>query len=438
MAVKGILTDRQVSALKVGESISDPAPRGAGRLQARKLKSGVAWYFRYTGPDGHRVRHVLGSGLTLAEARKAASEYSRIYQQGNGDLRGQIEINEREAQHQVDKAAAQALAKQARAAGTLGVLLLGYVAGLRKKKKVSADYVERALRRHVEQAWPGLWGTPAADITADDLLAVLAPLANAGSLREAEKLRAYLRAAYAAAIAARRDTQAVPELRDLRIASNPARDLTPIEGANKARKRKLSLAELRAYWKRINDLPDPDGALLRFHLLTGAQRVEQMARAKTAEVDPDARTIRLEDIKGRRKVARVHMVPLTHLAEVSLDRMAGRKLGPHLFTVTEGLAPASYATVQVRLKKVMVAMLDAGELPGGPFSVGDLRRTVETRLAGAKVGKLDRAQLQSHGLGGVQDRHYDGYEYLDEKIAALKVLQDMLTSAAPVADAGRL
>ena len=119
MAVKGILTDRQVSALKVGESISDPAPRGAGRLQARKLKSGVAWYFRYTGPDGHRVRHVLGSGLTLAEARRAASDYSRIYQQGNGDLRGQIEVKEREAQHQL----AQLDAGMRRAQHLIGQLL---------------------------------------------------------------------------------------------------------------------------------------------------------------------------------------------------------------------------------------------------------------------------------------------------------------------------
>jgi hypothetical protein len=39
-----------------------------------------------------------------------------------------------------------------------------------------------------------------------------------------------------------------PDLRDLRITANPARDLVTIEGANNARNRALSLAELRAYW----------------------------------------------------------------------------------------------------------------------------------------------------------------------------------------------
>jgi hypothetical protein len=33
-----------------------------------------------------------------------------------------------------------------------------------------------------------------------------------------------------------------------------------------------------------------------------------------------------------------------------------------------------------------------------------------------------RGQLQSHGLNGVQQRHYDMHEYLEEKRAALQIL----------------
>ena len=51
--------------------------------------------------------------------------------------------------------------------------------------------------------------------------------------------------------------------------------------------------------------------------------------------------------------------------------------------------------------------------------MGDLRRTAETQLARLGVSKDDRAQLLSHGLGGVQSRHYDRHEYMDEKRAAL-------------------
>lgn len=42
------------------------------------------------------------------------------------------------------------------------------------------------------------------------------------------------------------------------------------------------------------------------------------------------------------------------------------------------------------------------------------------------VSKDTRGRLQSHGIAGVQDRHYDGYEYLPEKKKALMTLYDAL------------
>ena len=37
-----------------------------------------------------------------------------------------------------------------------------------------------------------------------------------------------------------------------------------------------------------------------------------------------------------------------------------------------------------------------------------------------------RSQVQSHGLGGVQQRHYDRHEYFDEKRATLELLASHL------------
>lgn len=76
-------------------------------------------------------------------------------------------------------------------------------------------------------------------------------------------------------------------------------------------------------------------------------------------------------------------------------------------------------------------MLEAGELPGGPFTMGDLRRTVETRLAEAGVSLEVRAQLQSHGLGGVQSRHYDRADYLVQKRGALQQLALLIGASKP-------
>jgi hypothetical protein len=63
----------------------------------------------------------------------------------------------------------------------------------------------------------------------------------------------------------------------------------------------------------------------------------------------------------------------------------------------------------------MLAAKEARE----PFQARDIRRTCETALASLKVSKDIRGQIQSHGLGGVQTKHYDMHSYMDEKRNAL-------------------
>ena len=176
-------------------------------------------------------------------------------------------------------------------------------------------------------------------------------------------------------------------------------------------------------------MDNADGALLRFHLLTGCQRIEQLARLTVADVSGGER-IRIRDTKGRRVQARIHDVPLLPEAAAALEAMQGGLYGRHVFTVTQGLQGAGYGVVQNRVRDISEAMQAAGELEEGAFTPGDLRRTVETRLAALGVGLEVRAQLQSHGLGGVQARHYDRHDYLSEKRAALETLHRLLTGEA--------
>lgn len=422
----GILTARGLAALKAGEWVADPAARGAGRLQARKLANGeLAFYYRYTTPDGARDRLPLGTGLELREARAMAAELSRRYQSGERDLR--VALNrESKQKKRDDERAVQAAAELASA--SLGALLDAYVEELRRAEKSSAESVGKCLHRNVKTPWPQLWAKPAVEMTLEELVDIVARLADQDKLREADKLRAYLRAAYSAAISAKQNAKMHPELRRLNINTNPARDLVPIEGGSNARDRALSVAELQAYWKRIKARKDETGALLRFHLLTGGQRIAQLARVKTAACDQAADTILIRDPKGRRKTVRQHLVPLLPAAKSAMDAMKGGELGPFLFTVTAGQSGADYSSVRYHLALVVQEMLDAGELTHGTFTAGDLRRTVETRLAALKVSKEIRGQLQSHGLGGVQDKHYDRYEYLDEKRDALQQLFRLMES----------
>jgi len=416
------MTALSIKNLKPDESASDPSPRGAGVLQARKLSNGsVAFYFRYTNSKGVRDRLSVGLDSTLQEARKRAAVLSRRYQDGDRDLRDALVAEALEVKREVEAAEARLESQRAKLAATLGALVHAYCDFLEARKKVSAPKVRQALLKHVRDASPALWSKPAIDLDVEDLAFLIRPLVHKGRLREAAKIRSYLQAAYASAVSARQGINGSQSLRELQISRNPAKDLATVESAGTMRQRALSESELRAYWQVISAMPNPGGALLRFHLLTGCQRIEQLARVETTDVDADRPSMKIYDAKGRRKAPRSHEVPLIPAAIKAMEDM-DVCLGTFVASIDHGTSGAAYASYRHRLKEVTRILLEKGKLPGGVFAVGDLRRTVETRLAAVGVSGEVRAQLQSHGLGGVQARHYDRHEYFSEKLGALEKL----------------
>ena len=60
------------------------------------------------------------------------------------------------------------------------------------------------------------------------------------------------------------------------------------------------------------------------------------------------------------------------------------------------------------------------------FEPKRLRSGIETAPASLGIGREIRAQVQSHGLGRVQDRHHDDHDYMVEKRVALQALLDVL------------
>jgi len=426
---------KKLQALKAGRWLSEPGKRNEGALRAKGSPTGARFYFRYRNSVGVYDDLPIGAydpigreGLTLEDARCRAGDLSARYRKGERDLR-EIIVGERTvAEMQRAEAKRATEAAKAREAATLGALLLAYVRQLQRDGKASASEVARAIERNIAKPFPKLWAMPADDVQSDDVLAIVARVTDAGKLTEARKLRAYVGAAYRAAIRSRQDARSTADLRELRIRNNPARDVVAVDGGANARERALSVAELRAYWRRIAEPAGNETALLRFHLLTGAQRIEQLARLTADDFDRDTSVIRLRDTKGRRKTPRAHDVPLLPEAFDAMNAMTPQRVGPFLFTVTAGETGAVYSTVQHRMRKVAEAMQAAGELEKGMFTPGDLRRTVETRLAAAGVSVDVRAQLQSHGLGGVQARHYDRHDYLAEKRDALETLHRLLTA----------
>lgn len=377
----------------------------------------------YVAANGRERRQRIGDyGVhTVTTAREAARKL-RLQVDGGADPYADAK-----------QSRAKAEAGRERAAATLGGMLDAYVEQLRRAKKPSADKVAGEIHRTMRDPFPALWKAPADGVTLDDLVFVLNKLTRAGKWRQAEKTRSYIRAAYSAASASRGNAATSDLYAPFAHVANIGRDLGTITrpaASAENDKRALSSEELAAYWRHIKAMPGPHGALLRFHLLTGAQRCEQLARLTARSYDRDAKTVTVMDGKGRRKRMREHVVPLLPDAVAALAIMTG-DAGTYLFTLDGGEHGACYHTTREQVGKVAAAMVDAGETTT-TFTPGELRITVETRLTAAGVSKETRAHLQSHGLGGVQDKHYDKYDHLSEKREALETLRRMLEPRAKV------
>ncbi len=410
--------------------ISDGAVRGSGALWARIGQGGTSLYFRYTDAAGKKRALAVGAydevgakGLTLPEAREKTKALSKLYQSGVRDLHEHL-ARERDAAERArraeEEAAREALEDAKR--GTLRQLLAAYVAHLERQGKQAAKDVKSIFAVHVTKAAPELLDRKAAELSVDDFVGIIGRLVEAGKGRTADKLRSYLRAAYQLAVESKTNPAAPLALRAYGITVNPIASIGALSQFNKARDRVLSAPELGAFLRRIEALQA--GArrdALQLSLLLGGQRPMQLLRLKASEVDLAAATLTLYDGKGSRSQPRAHVLPLVKDAAAILKRrVEALKEGEPVFS-TDGEHAMRVETLGAEVGDIVATMLKADPPEAREsFQLRDIRRTCETMLASLGVSSDIRAQIQSHGLGGVQQRHYDRHSYALEKKQALE------------------
>lgn len=434
------LTDRVIQASKATSKdlwLSDGGARGAGRLYLRVQPSGRrSFYYRCAGPVGDRQSIPLGeyiqkggrAGLTLTEARDKAGELARLYLSGIKDLKGHIEAEHRARERAIRVAEETARHEEAEAKrGSLRNLLNGYVEHLERAEKVDWKDVQSIFRLHVFNQFQDLADLKASEVKARDLREVLAKLVDAGKGRTAGKLRSYLRAAFAAAAKAEFDPTAPASLIGFGIEANPCDVLPSMAQFNVAGERTLTEEELGLYLNGIDFFPLMTQRAMRLAIYLGGQRPTQLLRVTPADVDltETGGEIRLRDPKGSRKTARLHILPLVGVArEVVGELMKLNEKSTFLFQSVEDshLRPETLSAAVFEISSALVDCCRSRSV----FQGKDIRRTCETMLAGMGISKDIRAQLLSHGLSGVQDRHYDRHGYGDEKRNVLKSWNDKL------------
>lgn len=404
--------------LKIGKVIP------AGSLEVRKLASGaVTFYWRVT-INGKTAREVIGvydpsappkslqptsKGYSIIAAMRAAEALAAQHHANldKGGFAG-VKAAEREA-----KAKAQA-AKLEAEQFTLEALLNDYCNHLEALGRVAHKDARSIFKLHVVEAWPKVAALPANQVTGEQIADMMRRVIELGKARTSNKLRSYIRAAFQTAKAARSKASIPVRFKSYNVTHNPGADTEPDESANKADKRPLTAEELRSYWQAIKTAPGFRGAVLRLHLLTGGQRIEQLVNLRTENVSSNS--ITLFDGKGRPgKPPRPHTVPLIPHAAAAL--LECQPQGTYAISTDKGVTHLAATTLSAW----------AVEASGQPdFRAKRVRSGVETLLASARISSDIRGRLQSHGISGVQARHYDGHDYVEEKRQALETLFRLL------------
>lgn len=441
-----LITDKDMTARPQGDDvwIVEKAARGEGRLEGRITPSGNrAFYFRYTASDGQRVRLRIGSYdakgddkavFSVQQARDKAREWTTLYRNGVHDLREHFERlaeDERRAKEAARlEAEAEIRLREEAAAAAARRLSVRQVFdqwrtadlqprlradGKRIGRKDGGQYVADQFARHV---LPSIGDRPMADVGKADLLALLDAQKAAGKARTANVLLADLKQMW--------DFAAERELVD----ANPLARVkkSKVGGASVERERHLAdeigllataLPQARmhprselAVWLvlatavRIGEamgavwadtLPaEPKARQRRINQL---REVADAAGAKFGIVDTTARTWYLPDTKNQRN----HTIHLSAFALAQFERLAAlRELAhgepsPWVFPATDASVPVCIKSLGKQIadrqrepEQRMAGRSKATEtllLPGGRWTMHDLRRTSGTIMAKLSIAR---------------------------------------------------
>jgi integrase len=222
-------------------------------------------------------------------------------------------------------------------------------------------------------------------------------------------------------------------------------EVNPMAGLKKraveqAKDRTLLDAEFRVLWQAFDRAGGPGtAAAFRVLALLGQRpgEVAGMRRAELIDVYKPC-VARWEIPADRMKGRRPHVVPLPeHARQLIADQAARADRGEFVFaskyTHRDQLSRHSLSQALRRLVQSLSAEGPNAEavrsLQLSPPTPHDLRRTVATGMAALGVPREDRLAVLAHAAGDVHGAHYDKYDRLKEKRAALEAWEQHLARA---------
>jgi integrase len=376
------LTAKFIENLKPASHRREIPDSGCRGLYAIVQPTGrKAWAVRYRF-EGVTRKLTLDGGLTLAAARKAATDALHELERGNDPAALKFEA----------RAAAEA-ASADRKRDTVEALANEFIEqyAKRKTRRNSWRQTEHVFHKIVLPAWRG---RIIHDIERRDIrelvenVAVDRPVLANRTLAHLSKFFNWL---------CERDV----------IKASPCAGVKP-PAKEQARDRVLSDNEIKALWHACEGIGGAAGPAVKLMLLTG-QRCGEVVGMKRSEISGDVWTLLPERTKNKQR----HEVPLSAQALAIIEAIPGVD-GDYLFTSSPTRRLGNMAPAKVAL--------DTHMKPAQPWVLHDLRRTAASGMAalGIKLPVIEKVLNHKSGTFKGVLAIYQRYEFAAEKRDALQ------------------
>lgn len=382
-----MLTEKQIKAMKPAEkeyTVSDGrSARGEGVLMLRVRPNGTKEFYFQRRVNGTKSKSKLGTWPALGLA--AARDLCRV-----------------------EKEAVVSLA-------SFQDLLDSYVSKLQGEGAASADDVKWSFNRYVSQPFPNLVKKPVSLIGPGEIRDIIAKMIADGVTTYCNRLRSQLHAAFQVGLEQEFNPRSYQK-DDLKfgIKNNPVASVPVQADWEQPGDRALSANELAYLWQVLPEqLSVVTAELIKFLIASGGQRPEQLLATERRHYLKDHLIIRNKKGRGTEGERSLHVVPYNKLMRQSLKAMDEvNDISDYPF---EGKVVGTSLHTNSLSRAVTKLCSRHADKFNGPFTLRDLRRTCKTLMGVAKLSKELRDRIQGHAFGDVSSKHYDRYDYFDEK-----------------------
>jgi len=454
------LTDKELNSNPKDKDVwlyDGAISKGHGELCLRITPGGSRrFYFRYTGPNGERVRLPLGvydptgedssigaARLTLKAARKKAAEFSLLHQNGTTNIKEHLEAELRlaeaqraaeEARLEAERAAEQARLEAEKKAAEIEASRLT-VEGLFEKwesLRLSQRKDGKEIRRIFEKdVLPAIGHLPAHTIRKGHIVEITDNIELRKANRLAKIVFTSLRTMFRFALE-----------RDF-IEGDPTANIRKavIGGENVERDRTLTDDEIKLLSRQMpaSGLSPTARAAAWIALSTGC-RIGELMKARWEHIDLERRRWLIPSENSKNKI------PLeVYLSDFALeqfkvlkqhrraewlfparfrDKETGAVRDTHVCTktVTKQIGDRQRARIKTKGTKDKGTLV----LPGGFWTPHDLRRTASTIMGGLGIKPEVIDRCQNHKEPNRIRRTYQQYPYQPEMKEAWQLLGERL------------